>query len=73
MDVSTTYMGLRLRTPIVAGASPLGDDLDYARRLEDGGAGAPVMRSVFAEQLRMPRTRQSGAPPSSSAGIAATA
>ena len=55
MDLSTTYMGLRLRTPIVAGASPLADDLDDARRLEDGGAGALVMRSVFAEQLRIPR------------------
>lgn len=70
MDLTTTYMGLRLRTPIVAGASPLGDDLDGARRLEDGGAGALVMRSVFAEQLRTPRTLQNGAPPSSSAGRA---
>jgi len=68
MDLTTTYMGLRLRTPIVAGASPLGDDLDGARRLEDGGAGALVMRSVFAEQLRVPRTLRSGARPSSSVG-----
>jgi dihydroorotate dehydrogenase (fumarate) len=60
MDLSTTCMGLRLRTPIVAGASPLGDDLDDARRLEDRGAGALVMRSVFAEQLRVPRTLRSG-------------
>ena len=68
MNLSTTYMGLRLRTPIVAGASPLGDDLDDARRLEDSGAGALVMRSVFAEQLRMPRSVRSGAPPSSLVG-----
>lgn len=71
MDLSTTYMGLRLRTPIVAGASPLGDDLDGARRLEDGGAGALVMRSLFAEQLRVPRTPRSAAPPSTSWASAA--
>ena len=68
MDLSTTYMGLRLRSPIVAGASPLGDDLDVARRLEDRGAGALVMRSVFAEQLCVPRTLRSGARRSSSVG-----
>jgi len=68
MDLTTTYMGLRLRSPIVAGASPLGDDLDDARRLEDRGAGALVLRSVFAEQLRVPRTLRRGAPASSTVG-----
>jgi dihydroorotate dehydrogenase (fumarate) len=51
MDLSTTCMGLRLRTPIVVGASPLADDVSRARALEDAGAGAIVMRSIFAEQL----------------------
>ncbi|MDJ0895580.1 MAG: dihydroorotate dehydrogenase-like protein [Alphaproteobacteria bacterium] len=52
MDLSTRYMGLDLKHPLVASASPLSADLDGIRRLEDGGAAAIVMFSLFEEQLR---------------------
>ncbi|MCG8354342.1 MAG: dihydroorotate dehydrogenase-like protein [Kiloniellales bacterium] len=52
MDLTTTYMGLDLAHPIVASASPLSADLDGIRRLEDGGAAAIVLFSLFEEQLR---------------------
>lgn len=42
MDLSTTYLGLRLRTPLVPSASPLSEDLDNLRRMEDAGASAVV-------------------------------
>ena len=51
MDLSTTYLGLELPHPIMPGASPLVDDLDAVRRLEDAGAAAIVMHSLFEEQL----------------------
>jgi dihydroorotate dehydrogenase (fumarate) len=51
MDLSTTYLGFRLPHPFVPGASPLCDDLDSVRRLEDAGASAIVMRSLFEEQI----------------------
>jgi dihydroorotate dehydrogenase (fumarate) len=51
-DLSTTYLGLRLRTPLVASASPLSQDLDRIRHLEDAGASAVVLYSLFEEQLR---------------------
>ena len=51
MDLSTRYLGLELENPFVVGASPLSDDLDEARRLEDAGASAIVMRSLFEEQI----------------------
>jgi dihydroorotate dehydrogenase (fumarate) len=51
MDLSTTYMGLRLSSPLMPGASPLVDDLDAVRRLEDAGASAIVMHSLFEEQI----------------------
>src|SRR6516164_6041389 len=51
-DLSTTYLGLRLRTPLVASASPLSQELDGIRRLEDAGASAVVLYSMFEEQLR---------------------
>src|SRR5688572_26165618 len=51
MDLHTEYLGLKLPHPIVVGASPLADDIDMARRLEDAGAAALVMRSLFAEQI----------------------
>lgn len=51
MDLSTRYLGLDLRCPLMAGASPLADDLDTVRRLEDAGAGAIVLRSLFEEQI----------------------
>jgi dihydroorotate dehydrogenase (fumarate) len=53
MDLSTTYLGLRLAHPLMPGASPLVDDLDEVRRLEDAGAAAIVMHSIFEEQVRL--------------------
>jgi dihydroorotate dehydrogenase (fumarate) len=52
MDLSTNYMGLELRNPLVASPSPLSYTLDGIRRLADGGVGAIVMFSLFEEQLR---------------------
>ena len=52
MDLTTTYMGLRLRTPIVVSASPLSEDIDNIKRMEDAGASAVVLHSLFEEQLR---------------------
>jgi dihydroorotate dehydrogenase (fumarate) len=52
MDLRTQYLGLTLAHPLVAGASPLSDDLDGVKRLEDGGASAIVLRSLFEEQIR---------------------
>ncbi len=51
MNLETTYLGLSLPHPFVAGASPLADDLDMVRRLEDAGAAAIVMSSLFEEQI----------------------
>jgi dihydroorotate dehydrogenase (fumarate) len=51
MDLSTTYLGLKLPHPFMPGASPLVDDLDKVRRLEDAGASAIVMHSLFEEQI----------------------
>jgi dihydroorotate dehydrogenase (fumarate) len=51
MDLGTTYLGLRLAHPLMPGASPLADDLDTVRRLEDAGASAIVLRSLFEEQI----------------------
>jgi dihydroorotate dehydrogenase (fumarate) len=56
VDLSTTYLGLDLPHPFVVGASPLADDLDTVRRLEDAGAAAIVLRSLFAEQIARERT-----------------
>ena len=52
MDLSTRYLGLALRHPIVASASPLTASLDGMRRLEDAGAAAVVMASLYEEQIR---------------------
>jgi dihydroorotate dehydrogenase (fumarate) len=51
MNLATTYMGFDLAHPLVPGASPLVDDLDTVRRLEDAGAPMIVMHSLFEEQL----------------------
>jgi dihydroorotate dehydrogenase (fumarate) len=51
MDIRTHYMGLHLANPLVASASPLSMQIDTARRLEDAGAGAIVMYSLFEEQI----------------------
>lgn len=52
MDLTARYLGLNLRTPLVPAASPLSNDLDGVRRLEDAGAAAVVLHSVFEEQIR---------------------
>jgi dihydroorotate dehydrogenase (fumarate) len=52
MDLSTDYLGLALRNPLVASASPLSNTLDGVRRLADAGLGAVVLYSLFEEQLR---------------------
>jgi dihydroorotate dehydrogenase (fumarate) len=52
MELSTDYMGLALRNPLVASASPLSRTVDGVRRLADAGVGAVVLYSLFEEQLR---------------------
>lgn len=56
IDLSTTYLGLRLANPFVLGASPLGDHLDTARQLEDAGCAAIVLHSLFEEQISIEDT-----------------
>ncbi|MFO0552263.1 MAG: dihydroorotate dehydrogenase-like protein [Polyangiaceae bacterium] len=57
MDLRTSYLGLELAHPFMPGASPLVDDLDTVRRVEDAGASAIVMRSLFEEQIVRERSR----------------
>jgi dihydroorotate dehydrogenase (fumarate) len=52
MDLSTSYMGLELRNPLVASASPLSHTIEGVQRLADAGIGAVVLHSLFEEQLR---------------------
>ena len=51
MDLSTDYMGLALRNPLVASASPLSHTVDGVRQLADAGVGAVVLHSLFEEEL----------------------
>ena len=51
MDLTTTYMGLKLKNPIVPSASPLSESVDTIRQMEDAGAAAVVMYSLFEEQI----------------------
>jgi dihydroorotate dehydrogenase (fumarate) len=55
MDLSTRYLGLNLRSPLVPSASPLSDNLDNIKRMEDAGAAAVVFYSLFEEQLTRER------------------
>lgn len=55
MNLTTNYLGLKLRTPLVPAASPLSDDLDNIKLMEDSGASAVVFHSLFEEQLRLER------------------
>jgi len=55
MDLTTTYLGLRLSGPFMPGASPMADQIDWVRRLEDAGASAIVLRSIFEEQITRER------------------
>ncbi len=50
MDLATTYLGMKLRTPLVPSASPLSEDLDNIKRMEQAGASAVVLHSLFEEQ-----------------------
>src|ERR1700680_1881483 len=52
MELSTDYMGLELRNPLVASASPLSHTVDGVQRLAGAGGGAVVLHSLFEEQLR---------------------
>ena len=51
MDLSTTYVGMRLPHPLIVGAGPLGDDPDTVRALEDAGAAMIVLRSLYEEEV----------------------
>jgi dihydroorotate dehydrogenase (fumarate) len=53
MDLTTSYLGLKLRTPLVPSASPLSEDAGVIRKMEDAGAAAVVMYSLFEEQIVM--------------------
>ncbi len=55
MNLTTTYLGHKLRTPLVPSASPLSENLDNIKRMEDAGASAIVFHSLFEEQLRHDR------------------
>jgi dihydroorotate dehydrogenase (fumarate) len=57
MNIETTYMGLKLQSPIVVSACPLSDQIDNIVRMEDNGAGAIVMFSLFEEHIRQERIR----------------
>jgi len=53
IDLSTTYLGLKLKNPVVASASPLSESVHNVRRLEDAGAAAVVLHSLFEEQVEL--------------------
>ncbi|MFA4864880.1 MAG: diguanylate cyclase, partial [Bacteroidales bacterium] len=50
-DLSTSYMGLKLRNPIIAGSSGLTNSIDDLQKLYNNGAGAIVLKSLFEEQI----------------------
>src|SRR5438876_8766212 len=50
MDLATTYLGMKLRTPLVPSASPLSEDFDKIKQMEQAGASAVVLHSLFEEQ-----------------------
>jgi len=52
MPLSTKYLGMQLDNPLVPSASPLSQSLDMARELEDAGAAALIMHSLFEEEVR---------------------
>ena len=51
MNLKTSYLGMKLRTPLVPSASPLNESLDGIKRMEDAGAAAVVLHSLFEEHL----------------------
>ena len=54
-DLKTTYMGIELANPVVVGACSLSKNVDSIRKLEDAGAGALVIKSLFEEQIQIER------------------
>lgn len=58
-DLTTTYMGLALENPIIAGASILTQNMDSIRKIEDSGAGALVIASLFEEQIQLDHLKMS--------------
>jgi dihydroorotate dehydrogenase len=52
MDLTTRYLGMNLRTPLVPSASPLSDEVENIKRMEDAGASAVVLHSLFEEQVK---------------------
>jgi dihydroorotate dehydrogenase (fumarate) len=52
LDLSTSYLGLPLKNPLVVSASPLSKRVDLVRRVEDAGTSAVVMYSLFEEQIK---------------------
>lgn len=57
MDISTSYLGMKLDHPFIAGASPLGYRVDTIKRLEDAGCSAVVLHSLFEEQISYKQTK----------------
>lgn len=53
MDLSTTYLGLKLKNPLIPSAGPISESIDSIKRLEESGAAAVVLYSLFEEQLMM--------------------
>ena len=51
IDLSTTYLGMKLKNPLVASSSPMCQDVNNIRRMEDAGASAVVLHSLFEEQI----------------------
>ncbi|MEW5938836.1 MAG: dihydroorotate dehydrogenase-like protein, partial [Chloroflexota bacterium] len=51
MDISTTYLGLKLKNPLVASASPMSKKVERVERMEEMGVAAVVMYSLFEEQI----------------------
>lgn len=56
VDLSTTYLGLKLKNPLVASSSPMCEDVANIRRMEDAGAAAVVLHSLFEEQIALEST-----------------
>ncbi|MCK5154389.1 MAG: dihydroorotate oxidase, partial [Spirochaetales bacterium] len=59
-DLSTSYLGLNLKNPIIAASSSLTGNLDNVKKCEDAGAGAVVLKSLFEEQITSDKNRMIG-------------
>mgnify|MGYP001168649195 CR=1 FL=1 len=53
MDLTTQYLGLTLRNPLIPSASPISNKIDNLKRMEEAGAAAIVLESLFEEQIRV--------------------